>query len=376
MLRRLVSHRVPFLEAPRAYELLANDKEALGILLAYEHSIPLRHQSHVELGQRDIQAAGAINVGFIGAGNYASRVLIPAFKAAGATLSSITSRGGVDAILSAKRSGFTDAKSEVKLLFEDPAINVVAIATRHDSHAQLAADALLAGKHVFLEKPLALNMDDLQLVKDAHIESEKCLMVGFNRRFAPQVQTLKRLLSKVKTPKCFVMTMNAGQVLADHWTQNPVVGGGRIIGEGCHYIDLMRFLAGAPITSVQARKMGDAHGECVSEDKASITLSFEDGSFGTIHYFANGGRSFPKERIEVFAAGGTLQLDNFRKLRGYNWPRFRKQNLWRQDKGQRNCVLAFKEAIESGGAMPIAAAEIFEVARVTIEVAEMLRRQQ
>lgn len=372
----LISHRVPFLEAPRAYELLANDEEALGILLAYEHSIPSRHQSHVKLEQRGIQAAGSMNIGFVGAGNYASRVLIPAFRAAGATLSSIASRGGVDAIISAKKNGFTEAVSEVNLLLEDPTINVVAIATRHDSHARLAADALLAGKHVFLEKPLALNMADLQLVTDAHAASGKCLMVGFNRRFAPQVQTLKRLLNKVKAPKCFVMTMNAGQLPVDHWTQDSVAGGGRIIGEGCHYIDLMRFLAGAPITSVQARKIGDAHGESVTEDKASITLSFQNGSFGTIHYFANGGRSFPKERIEVFAAGGTLQLDNFRKLRGYNWPGFRKQNLWRQDKGQRNCVLAFKEAIESGGAVPIAAAEIFEVARVTIEVAEMLRRQR
>ena len=171
------------------------------------------------------------------------------------------------------------------------------------------------------------------------------------------------------------MVMNAGAIPADHWTQDPAAGGGRIIGEACHYIDLMRFLAGAPITSVQARRMGDTDAEAVTEDKASITLGFEDGSFGTIHYLANGGASFAKERVEVFAAGRTLQLDNFLKLRGFNWPGFKKQNLWRQDKGQTPCAAAFVKAVKAGGTAPIPAAELFEVAKVTIDVAEILRAQ-
>jgi predicted dehydrogenase len=169
--------------------------------------------------------------------------------------------------------------------------------------------------------------------------------------------------------------MNAGAIPVDHWTQSQAVGGGRIIGEACHHIDLMRFLAGAPIVSVHARRMGDTDAETVTEDKASITLGFEDGSFGTIHYLANGGSSFPKERIEVFAAGRTLQLDNFIKLRGFNWPRFNKHKLWRQDKGQKTCAEAFVKAVEQGGAPPIPATDLFEVAQVTIEAAEMLRTQ-
>jgi predicted dehydrogenase len=171
------------------------------------------------------------------------------------------------------------------------------------------------------------------------------------------------------------MVMNAGAIPADHWTQDSAVGGGRIIGEACHYIDLMRFLAGAPITSVQARRMGDTDSEPVVEDKAAITLGFADGSFGTIHYLANGGASFPKERVEVFAAGRTLQLDNFLKLRGFNWPGFKKQALWRQDKGQNACAAAFLSAIETGAPAPIPAEELFEVARVTLETAEQLRSQ-
>lgn len=371
----LISHQVPFEEAPNAYDLLTADKAALGILLIYGHATEPRHVRSVALTNTHVGATGKPVVGFVGAGNYASRILIPAFKASGATLHSIASAGGTNAIIHGRRLGFAQATSDADGLLANPDINAVAIATRHDSHARLAAQALRAGKHVFVEKPLALTCNELEEVKAAHAESGKHLMVGFNRRFAPQVQTMKRLLDAETAPKSFIMVMNSGAIPADHWTQDLEVGGGRIIGEACHYIDLMRFLAGAPITSVQARRMGDMDAETVTEDKASITLGFEDGSFGTIHYFANGGASFGKERIEVFAAGRTLQLDNFRKLRGFNWPGFKKRNLWRQDKGQTLCAAAFIKAVEAGGSPPIPATELFEVARVAVEVAEILRAQ-
>ncbi len=371
----LISHRVPFEEAPRAYELLTKDKAALGIVLTYGHAVTPRHVRTVTLEAKPVAAADKAVVGFVGAGNYAARMLIPAFKAAGAHLQTIASAGGTNAVVTGRRSGFAEATSDTDALLADPKINTVAIVTRHNSHARFTAQALRAGKNVFVEKPLALTHDELDEVRRAYSASGAHLMVGFNRRFAPQVQTMKRLLESVKAPKSFVMVMNAGAIPADHWTQDPEVGGGRIIGEACHYIDLMRFLAGAPITSVQARRMGDTDAEAVVEDKAAITLGFEDGSFGTIHYLANGGASFPKERIEVFAAGRTLQLNNFLKLRGFNWPGFKKQNLRRQDKGQTTCASAFIKAVETGGPTPISAEELFEVAKVTIEVAEILRNQ-
>lgn len=372
----LISHRVPFDEAPRAYELLTTDKAALGIVLTYGHRIEPHHIKSIALNPGQIEQSGKAVVGFIGAGNYASRMLIPAFKAAGASLQSISSAGGMNAVIHGRRTGFAEATSDTSALIENPVINALAIVTRHNSHARFAAQALRARKHVFVEKPLALTLDELDDVQAAHSGCGKQLMVGFNRRFAPQVQTIKRLLTAVTAPKCFVMVMNAGAIPAEHWTQDREVGGGRIIGEACHYIDLMRFLAGAPIVSVQARRMGDTSFEVLTEDKAVITLGFEDGSFGTIHYLANGGASFPKERIEVFAAGRTLQLDNFLKLKGYNWPGFRRENLWRQDKGQNACVAAFVNAVETGGVPPIPVAELFEVARVTIEVAQLLRDQK
>jgi predicted dehydrogenase len=158
--------------------------------------------------------------------------------------------------------------------------------------------------------------------------------VGFNRRFAPQIQKIKALLATVPEPKSLIMTVNAGEIPPDHWTQDPAIGGGRIIGEGCHFVDLLRFLAGSPIVGHQATSIGQAPGIAIRGDKTSFTLRFADGSFGTVHYLANGHKAYPKERLEVFCAGRVLQLDNFRKLKGYGWPGFKRMNLWRQTRGR------------------------------------------
>ena len=204
--------------------------------------------------------------------------------------------------------------------------------------------------------------------------SGKIVMVGYNRRFAPHIQKIKHLLNEKPMPKTFIMTMNAGYIPKEHWSQDIHVGGGRIIGEACHYIDLMRYLAGSKLSSFSAIKMGQNNYLETTEDKAIITLSFEDGSFGSIHYFANGSKSFPKERIEVFCDNAVLQLDNFRKLSGFGWNSFSKMNLWSQDKGQMSCVNAFMTAIKESLESPIPQDEIFEIARATIDIAELLRR--
>jgi predicted dehydrogenase len=200
------------------------------------------------------------------------------------------------------------------------------------------------------------------------------LMVGFNRRFAPQVQEMKRLLDNVMVPKAFVVTVNAGEVPPNHWTQDRVVGGGRIAGEACHFVDLLRFLVGTPITGAQVTAMGKVSGMVVRDDKVSFTLSFADGSFGTVHYLANGHRAFPKERLEVFCAGRILQLDNFRRLRAWGWPRFRGSRRWRQDKGQQACVNEFLDAVRTGGKPPIPYEELQEVSRWTLRIADEASR--
>jgi len=378
----LITHCFAFEDAPQAYETLTQDKSGLGILLRYTSPVAERAIRSVALTPAARFDAQRPVLGFIGAGNYAARMLIPAFKAAGAQFHTIVTAGGINGVIHGEKAGFAEASTDMAAMLANPAINSVAIVTRHDTHARFVAQALQAGKHVFVEKPLALHHVELEAVQAAYDAAHQSdpfgngphLMVGFNRRFSPQVQKMKALLQAVKEPKSFIMTMNAGAIPANHWTQDYAVGGGRIIGEACHFIDLMRFLAGSPVVSIQARRMGDAPGMVITEDKASITLGFEDGSFGTILYLANGAASFPKERVEVFAAGRVLQLDNFRKLKGYGWPGFSKMNLWKQDKGQNACAAAYLHAI-ANGAPAIPVAEIFEVARVTIDVAEQLRQQ-
>lgn len=373
---KLITHRIVFEEAKEAYDVLTTDNNALGILLKYPSEVAVRHNKTTQLNNISLVSSKPV-LGFIGAGNYASRVLIPAFKASGGQLHTISTAGGINGVIHGSKAGFKEATTDTDSLINNPDVNTLAIVTQHSSHASFVTKALNAGKHVFVEKPLAITDEELDRVEEAFnkTDGKQSLMVGFNRRFSPQVKKMKNLLLSVKEPKTFIMTMNAGAIPEDHWTQDNEVGGGRIIGEACHFIDLMRFLADSEIVSIQARRMGNNYSQRITEDKASITLGFADGSHGTVHYFANGAANYPKERVEVFAAGGVLQLDNFRKLKGYSWTGFKKMNLWRQDKGQSDCCSEFLAAIESGTNSPISPEEIFEVARASIEAARQLRAQ-
>jgi len=374
----LVTHRFDFAEAAAAYAALSSERNVLGLLLNYRTEVESRHQKMVSLpGTRQMDPAKPV-VSFVGAGNYASRVLIPAFKAAGAQLQTLVTSGGTSGVTHGTKAGFAMASTDADAMLSDNTTNTVVIATRHDSHADFVVRALNAGKNVFVEKPLAISGKELDAIIEAYglaHEGKKgpLLLVGYNRRFSPLVKKMMDLMAGVPQPRVFMMTMNAGELPADHWTQDPAVGGGRIIGEACHYIDLMRFMAGSEVVSVQARSMGNAPGVTITEDKAVIVLGFANGSFGTIHYLANGNNGFPKERIEVFTGGKILQLDNFRSLKGYGWSGFKEMKLRKQDKGQAHCPAAFLTAISDGGPGPIAVEEIFEVARVTLEATDKLR---
>ena len=380
----LISHRFPIENAEQAYELIANSSPSLGILLQYGQSA-----STAGIGEATIinlspapraGTASGVVTAFVGAGNYATAILIPAFKSAGVMLKSVASRNGLSSAYAARKFGFAQATTDADSVYSDPEVNIVVVATRHDSHARLAEQALAAGKHTFVEKPLALSHDHLDRLAAAHAASRAAgraplLMVGFNRRFAPHVRKMHTLLAGVKEPKVFVMTINAGAIAASHWTQEPNAGGGRIVGEACHFVDLLRFMAGSPITAFHAASIGRTDGAAVTDDKATIILRFADGSMGTILYLANGHKSFPKERLEVFAAGRILKLDNFRKLTGFGWPGSANMNLWRQDKGQKACVAAFVQAVESGGPSPIPLDELLEVGHITLDIADALSNQ-
>ena len=365
----LISHRFDISEAEKAYELISGREPSLGILLSYpgleitesSKKVSLLDNENIVKSNNN-KKINKVRVSFLGSGNYATSVLIPAFKTAGTDLRSVGSNSGVSGVHAGRKHGFSEATTDNNSLFNDDKNDAIVIATRHNTHAEFVLKALKATKHVFVEKPLCLTLDELDKIEAAY-SSSNFLMVGFNRRFAPQVQKMKSLLNNVVGPKAMVITINAGEIASDHWTQDLEVGGGRIVGEACHSIDLLRFLVGKTIKSYQIQFM-----DTLTKDTAAIHLSFEDGSIGTIHYYANGSKSYPKERLEVFAGGRVLQLDNYRKLIGYGWPGFKKMNLWQQDKGQEACVKAFVDAISKGTSSPIPIEEIFEVSRISIKL--------
>jgi predicted dehydrogenase/threonine dehydrogenase-like Zn-dependent dehydrogenase len=366
----LVSHRFVIDDAAKAYDVVGGSEPSLGIVLTYPSAASPESAARtlaVSMASPPAAATGS-GVSFIGAGNYAAAVLVPAFGAAGARLRTVASAGGVTSVHLARKFGFERATTDVEELLADAESGAVVIATRHDSHARHVLSACAARKHVFVEKPLCLTMAELGAIESTWPASGRTLMVGFNRRFAPHVVRMKTLIDSVSGPKAFIVTVNAGAIPANHWTQDPEVGGGRILGEGCHFIDLLRFLAAAPIARHTAVRLNG-----VMRDSAVITLEFADGSVGTIHYLSGGSKAFPKERVEVLAGGRVLQLDNFRRLRGFGWPDFKRLNLWRQDKGQRNCAAAFLAAANGSSGAPIPFEEIIEVSRVSIAVAESLR---
>lgn len=368
----LITHRFDIGEAPAAYRVLTDDRAVRGIVLTYPPGVREAKLARSVRLSGEAGRPGGAGLGVIGAGGFASRVLIPAMKAGGGELRVLVSQGGVSAAISGRRSGFAEASTDIDAVLADPAVDALVVATRHDSHARLAQQALLAGKSVFVEKPLALteeSLDGVQAAWSAARDAGKApiVMVGFNRRFAPLAVKMKGLLDRLSEPKTLIATVNAGPIPADHWTQDPEAGGGRIIGEACHFVDLMRYLVGAPIERVHAVRLGSPAGG-VADDKATIVIQFADGSHGTIHYFANGSKAFPKERIEAFGGGRILQLDNFRSLKGWGWPGFSKAAS-RQDKGHAACAAAFVAALKSGAGSPIPFDELLEISRWSVRAA-------
>jgi predicted dehydrogenase/threonine dehydrogenase-like Zn-dependent dehydrogenase len=381
----LITHRYSIEHAEQAYDLIIGREPALGIVLQYPHSEDVSAAASdrtLALSRRTAQrgvrerTGSAVRIGVIGSGDYATRILLPALKAAGGELVAVASKSGITGTHAARKFGSEATTTDAATVIERDDIDAIVIATRHDSHANYVCQALAAGKSVFVEKPLAMGSGELDEVRAAHDRAvaqdpSLALMVDFNRRFAPHIVKARELLADIAEPKCMVVTVNAGAVPTNHWTQDPQAGGGRLIGEGCHFVDLMRFLVGASIADYEVRSIGKpVAGTC--SDKFTLTLSFHDGSIGTLHYFANGHRRFAKEHLEVFCANRVLQLENFRAMRGYGWPEFRKMNLWRQDKGQRACADAFVRAVRERGPSPIPFGESVEVSRVCIEASRHL----
>jgi predicted dehydrogenase len=312
-------------------------------------------------------------VGIVGAGNFTKMTVMPVLKKIGADVKYISSAGGLTARSLAKKYGIAASTTDYKSILADPEVHLVMITTRHNLHASMVTETLRSGKHVFVEKPLAITpaeLDGILEVAEAG-SSMPSVTVGFNRRFSPFIQKARDLVGQ--TPVNIIATMNAGFIPADLWVQDMGVGGGRIIGEACHYIDMMVFLAGSPVTEVVMSALGENPAE--NTDNAIITLRFANGSHGVINYFSNGHKAYSKERVEVYSQGKVLIMDNFRKMQGYGFRGFSSMS-GKQDKGHREQFTRLMRFVKEGGAPPIPFAEIVNTTRASFAAIESLHTGQ
>jgi predicted dehydrogenase/threonine dehydrogenase-like Zn-dependent dehydrogenase len=370
----LTTHRFPIAEAEGAYRLIDTGAEPyLGILLEYPEAAAAAPR---RLDLRAAPADGRVGVACLGAGNFARAVLLPALTRTEAFRPRLLcSAGGLSAAHSGARLGFEAVTSDEEEVFGDPSVAAVFIATRHDRHAAEVCRALRSGKHVFVEKPLALTAEELAEVEEALAAAEPrpLLMVGFNRRFSPAAARVREFFAGVEAPLTVSVRFNAGSIPADHWTQAEEVGGGRIVGEACHGIDLATFLAGSPPVRVYAEAVGGPRAPAVTEDQCFITLRHANGSVSSVAYLAGGDRAFPKERVEVLGGGRVAVIDDFREVVTCAGGRTRRSRAWGQDKGHRAEVEAFARVVAKGGPAPIPWEDLRAVTLASILAVRSLR---
>jgi len=369
----LITHRFPIEQGVKAYEVITGKKKEdfLGVVLTYPEG-KMKEESKIVFPAIVNRQSSVVNLGVLGAGLFANSVLLPAIKKVdGVELIGIASSGGLHAQHSGKKFGFQYATSDDNEIINDPNINTVAILTRHDSHAELVVKALKAGKHVFVEKPLAINSDQLLVISKQLAKTDNgLLMTGFNRRFAPLAQQLHASLSTFHEPRHIHYRINAGPIPLNHWTQDPNIGGGRIIGEACHFVDFITFLVGESPVSVTAHALPD--GGKYREDNVSMTFTFPDGSIGVIDYLANGDKSMPKERIEVFCGGQVAILDDFVSLQIVKDGK-KKEERGAQDKGWVDEWKSFTKSIREGGEAPIPYEQLIAVTKSTFAAVESIK---
>ena len=396
----LITHHFPIEEASKAYDLITGYADTLGVVLTYGAHVEEERRRQTQEGAAPVAAqpsrgiaaesreskarpipitalGSGISIGVIGAGDFAKSVLLPGLKALpGVRLAAICSATGLSAQHAAKRFGIAACASDADAVLDDPAINAVVIATRHNLHASLAIRALQRGKHVFVEKPLALNEEELRAVVEASSAAPSTLlMVGYNRRFAPATREMLRFLGPRTGPLAVHYRVNAGYLPPEHWMHDLEEGGGRIVGELCHFVDWMQYVIGAPPVKVSAQALpGD--GRYPAEDNVVVALSFADGSLGTIHYLANGDPREMKEYFELFCDGGVAVIEDFRtgRLRRNGRTRSLGRRLWaKQDKGHTAELQAFAAALRDGRASPVPLQEVVVGALATYKIREALR---
>jgi polar amino acid transport system substrate-binding protein len=368
----LITHEFELPEAPLAYSMILEKSEPFaGILLRYDEKAEL--VGDIALVKKNFQP-GEPNVGFVGAGNFAQNMLLPRMKGLCNFVSIATIKGN-ESVYVAKKYGFSRAYDTAEKVIADNDVNTVFVVTRHDAHANYVMESLKAGKHVYVEKPLAMNENELANIQNLYNSSSRqenapatLLMVGFNRRFSPAVKKIKSIFL-AEQPKAINIRINAGNLPPEHWVNDPEFGGGRIIGEACHFIDLAMFLAGSSIKSVFAKEMKDPDN---LSNTLSITLDFDNGSVAGITYFSNGSKKLPKESIEVFCGGTVAVINDFKSLQIFS-STVKKLKFSGQDKGHAEQLKLFLDAVRNGTPCPVPFTESFMSMLATFKVLESLR---
>lgn len=368
---KLITHRFELSKAQEAYQTIQSDPSSLGVVLEYaDHADPSQTVALPKANstKHEVVVANATSpvLAIVGAGNFTRATLMPILSKLPARMKFVVGRTGTAAIQhTASKFGVENATTDLDAVLSDPDVNLLLVTTNHDSHANLVCRTLQADKHAFVEKPLAINVPQLKQVLDAVEHScGKQLLVGFNRRFSPHIQKCRELLRGRSSPVAINILVNAGDIPPNHWVHDPIVGGGRIIGEACHFLDLAVFLTGSLIQTVSASRFGA--NVSVRDDKMAIALQLADGSIASVNYFANGSKSFPKERISIFSDNRILEIDNFRLTRGYGVKGFSKLKTFRQEKGHKQQFAALIDRIAQGGEWLIPLEELTNVALASI----------
>lgn len=363
----LITERIPLAEFDTIYGNMSGSKSIASIIV-YEDKDGEPNRV-VQLSDYTFSAGQGV-IGLIGAGNFTSAMILPSLKKAQANIKYIASSGGLTSTTLAKKFGITHSTTDYKSLLSDPVLDLVLITTRHNLHASMVVEALKANKHVFVEKPLALNNEELDQILAAYEIAQKTITVGFNRRFAPLAVKMKSLLGSAPTPVNIIATMNAGAIPASSWVHDLEVGGGRIIGEACHFIDLCTYLAGSKVKAVCMNAMGTDPDE--RTDNASIILKYENGTNAVINYFANGSKAYVKERLEVYSQERTLVMNNWRKLEGFGFKNFSSQSSG-QDKGHESQFQLLVDSVKTGGKQIIPMSEIVNTTKASFAAIESLK---
>jgi predicted dehydrogenase/threonine dehydrogenase-like Zn-dependent dehydrogenase len=374
----LVTHRFPVEEAARAYQLISGDagQPYLAVLINYDTGRELERNVENRISNLKFEisnAGGRVRVGMVGAGDWARRMLLPNFRGEGVEFVSIATASGVTARDVGTRYGFARFVSGADEVLNEEGVNLLVVATRHGTHAALARAGLERGLDVFLEKPLALDDEELDALLEAARRSKGRLTVGFNRRFSPHARQAREFFEGRRGPLSILYRVNAGRVPRTHWTQDAREGGGRIRGEVCHFVDFMQYLTGSPVTRVYAESVSSEDREAVDDDSVFVTLRFADGSNGAIAYLAEGDRALPKERVEIFGAGRAFVIEDYRAAATYAGGRETRTRLRAQDKGVREEVRAVCAALREGGPAPVPLEDLANTTRATFRIIDSLR---